>query len=63
MTTKLKIALACLVAAFLLTGLMDYQDANDDSATYCEMTALFEQTKGQYGWPDYRGNAAEVCNE
>lgn len=28
---------------------------------YCEMVAVYQQSGGQYGWPDYRGNYNEVC--
>lgn len=28
---------------------------------YCEMVAIYQQSGGQYGWPDYRGNYSEVC--
>lgn len=36
-------------------------DLDKDQALYCEMVKTFKQTKGQYGWPDYRGIAAKVC--
>lgn len=61
METKAKIIIAALVAGYLTTGFMDTQDAARSEATYCEMTRLYQETKGQYGWPDYRGNAEEVC--
>ena len=28
---------------------------------YCEMVALYQESGGQYGWPDYKGNAAREC--
>lgn len=28
---------------------------------YCEMVTIYQQSGGQYGWPDYRGNYNEVC--
>jgi hypothetical protein len=39
--------------------------ARDDleaaQAEYCEMVQLRKDTGGQFGWPDYKGNAKEVC--
>lgn len=32
-----------------------------EQALYCEMTKAFKNSNGQYGWPDYRGNARKVC--
>lgn len=32
-----------------------------DTDPYCEMVAIYQQSGGQYGWPDYRGNYNEVC--
>lgn len=57
------LAIIILAAAVLIT-LDDARNGDDlqrDQATYCEMVATFKETHGQYGWPDYRGNAAEVC--
>lgn len=28
---------------------------------YCNMVQLYQETDGQNGWPDYNGNAKEVC--
>lgn len=36
-------------------------DLDQQQATYCEMVQTFKDTRGQFGWPDYNGNAAEVC--
>ncbi len=32
-----------------------------DQDEYCEMVALFKQTEGRSGWPDYRGLAEVMC--
>ena len=29
--------------------------------SYCEMVGLYVESNGEYGWPDYKGNAKEVC--
>lgn len=36
-------------------------DLDHEQATYCEMVKTFKESNGQYGWPDYRGNARRVC--
>lgn len=53
----------CGIALVVLVNLPDPQpdELDKDQALYCGMVQTFKQTKGQYGWPDYRGNAAEVC--
>lgn len=39
----------------------DAAQAEAEQANYCEMVALHERSGGENGWPDFRGNAAEVC--
>ncbi|QMP19209.1 hypothetical protein [Pseudomonas phage Persinger] len=57
------LGMLALAIAVMLT--LDHARQPDDldqqQATYCEMVQTFKDTRGQYGWPDYRGNAAEVC--
>lgn len=57
------LAILILTGAVLIT--LDHARSPDEldreQATYCEMVKTFKETNGQYGWPDYRGNAAEVC--
>jgi hypothetical protein len=54
---------ACFALLVVLVNLPDPQpdDLEQQQALYCEMVKTFKETQGQYGWPDYRGNAAEVC--
>lgn len=42
-------------------GVSAMDDLDAMQTEYCEMTQLFQEANGQLGWPDYRGNAAEVC--
>jgi hypothetical protein len=28
---------------------------------YCEMVSAWQETDGEYGWPDYNDNFDEVC--
>lgn len=54
-----------LVCGFVvIVGLFntsEHDSLSKEQALYCEMTAAFKNTNGQYGWPDYRGNARKVC--
>ncbi len=60
---NLMIALAMVLLTIMTLdharGVPDELDR--DQATYCEMVQTFKETNGQYGWPDYRGVAREVC--
>lgn len=61
MNIKSVLILVCAVAAVILVNRPTFDELSSRQALYCEMTKAFKQTKGQHGWPDYRGNAAEVC--
>lgn len=62
MSAALQIALAGAVILLLgAVGSLDAQDADNRQALYCEMVETYQQTGGTHGWPDYRGNAKEVC--
>lgn len=54
-----------LIGIAVMLTLSHATSARDDLEAmqneYCEMTQLHKETKGQFGWPDYRGNAKEVC--
>lgn len=54
-----------LIGVVVMLTLSHATSARDDleamQAEYCEMTKLHKETNGQLGWPDYRGNANEVC--
>lgn len=55
------VAAVCLVVlAMCGSGDEELARQHDD---YCQMVQIFEETGGQRGWPDYNGNAAEVCGE
>lgn len=58
-----RIWLACgFIIVVALVNNPDEPDAlTKEAQTYCEMVQQFKETKGQFGWPDYRGNAAKVC--
>ncbi len=56
--TKATIRTIAIVVAILVAlkfaGDADYQEAQDQQARYCENVSSGV-------WPDYKGNAAEVC--
>lgn len=56
MKLSINLGWVLLVAAVLYT----LDDARDTDP-YCEMVTIYQQSGGQYGWPDYRGNYNEVC--
>lgn len=58
------IAFALVGAVILLlcaVGSLDAQDADNRQALYCSMVETYKKTNGEHGWPDYNGNAQEVC--
>ncbi len=55
-TTMRTIAIVLgILAALKFAGDADYQEAKDQQARYCENVASGV-------WPDYKGNASEVCH-
>ncbi len=44
-----------LVIAMGIVGQSDLEEAERQQAEYCEMVKLWKQTKGQAGWPAYKG--------
>jgi len=54
------VAFICLFV-FAVVGSSDFRDDQHDAEKYCEMVGLFGATDGELGWPDYNGNAKEVC--
>lgn len=63
-TVNNTIAFALVGAVILLLGAvgsLDAQDADNRQALYCSMVETYQNTNGEHGWPDYNGNAKEVC--
>ena len=53
-----------LVGAIIYT--LDDATTNGDELTqeqslYCEMVQIHKESNGNYGWPDFKGIAEEVC--
>lgn len=45
--------LLMLVAALMMVGQMDYEDEIKSETRYCGMVEMFEESKGDLGWPPY----------
>jgi hypothetical protein len=54
-----------VVALFLLAacvaGTMEYGDEERQQVLYCDMVKIYQESGGEYGWPDYNDNAKEIC--
>lgn len=62
----MKLLALILAAAAVYLTYMDASQGNDlvnQQTRYCDMVRLYQDTNGQSGWPDYNGNAKEVCHE
>ena len=40
---------------------IDTETQNEETKTYCEMVEMFNQTGGDYGWPDYKETFDKEC--
>ena len=54
-------AVLSLVWVALMAGTSDHKDVQLYDAQYCEMVELHISSRGEYGWPDYRGNYEQEC--
>lgn len=49
-----------VIAWFLLLikwgGNLEYADRQAQRNNYCEMVAIYENTKGEMGWPAFKGD-------
>jgi len=51
-----------IVAMIILVSMIEEsQEHNSQQSMYCEMVSTYQETKGEYGWPDYQHNYDEVC--
>ena len=64
---KLFVSLVVIAAVFgLINGFVGAIDREEEVAQeelYCEMVTTYQESKGDYGWPDYNNNYNEVCPE
>ena len=63
--TQENIVCIFVVSLFIMTacvaGTMEYGDEERQQKLYCDMYKIFQESNGEYGWPDYNSNAAEIC--
>jgi len=54
---RLGVALLIILAigAISWAGKVDQELEEDNDTHYCEMVKLFKETKGESGWPPYKG--------
>ena len=52
--------IATLLGSILLASTCDSDIEQDTEQNYCEMVALYEQSNGDLGWPDYK-NTYQGC--
>lgn len=62
--SEVKLSLLVLGVLLIVLGIAgdgDLEMAETQAGNYCHMVALYRRTNGENGWPDYRGDYAEVC--
>jgi len=58
------ILVTCLAAALgLLAWLTNSEEPMPEEVQYCEMVDIWQDTDGEYGWPDFKDNYDKVCNK
>jgi len=50
-----------ILIALGMAGEGDLEAYESQATNYCEMVEIYRSSGGENGWPDYRGNYAEVC--
>jgi DNA repair exonuclease SbcCD nuclease subunit len=49
------LAMAAMIAVYLIAGNHDLHDLQSQDAEYCELVDIWRQTGGDFGVPPYRG--------
>jgi hypothetical protein len=47
--------IAVILILFGFAGSADMEDRINDELFYCEMVQIFEDSKGENGWPNFKG--------
>jgi hypothetical protein len=55
--------LTLAIALALVAGSMDAADAKLEQEHYCRMVYQWQESRGEFGWPDYRNEYEDICNE
>ena len=59
-TEKMAFILVLIVALIVMAILGD--EPEHLQTNYCQMVTIYIESDGEFGWPDYKGNYAEVCD-
>lgn len=59
--TKNTLVICAMSLAGIVLLSLNFSERNHQQELYCEMVGIYKETKGEYGWPDYKGIAGEVC--
>jgi hypothetical protein len=51
------------VGIFLLALLAGSEQDNSEARVYCEMRKIFDDTNGEFGWPNYRSEIECINGE
>jgi hypothetical protein len=51
---------AVILVALAGAGALTEEDIRGEQQLYCDMVQLFENSKGEHGWPDYQ-QARQNC--
>lgn len=55
------IAISLGITLGLVAWLSNTEEPTAQQQNYCEMVGIWNDTEGEYGWPDYNHNYDEVC--
>lgn len=62
---QLMLAFLCGVGCTAVYVALDHimgDELTQQQSHYCSMVQINKDSNGERGWPDYNGNAAEVCD-
>ncbi len=57
------VAISLAITLGLVAWLCNTEEPTAEQQNYCEMVGIWNDTQGEYGWPDYKDNFDEVCED
>jgi len=57
------VAISLAITLGLVAWLCNTEEPTEEQQNYCEMVDIWNDTDGEYGWPDYNDNFDEVCSD
>lgn len=55
------IAVMVFASAVIWVAATNGDELSQEQRLYCEMVQIHKESNGNYGWPDFRSDANEVC--